>query len=195
MGFFPKNANWIKEQWEYGWQYLHCCGCCRWSHWHNQARKLVLTCSRMLVTIPLWKSLILKRLTGAGTVVSFEDALQWKAQKAAWLSKGGCNGLELGILGSDLETLSAPTMEGLEELITVCSFACPRCISGFELRHHRILIYLYSEKLSVHLLWNALRSLVCSCAFPLCISGFELSCHHIFMYLYDEQWNSAGNVT
>lgn len=39
-------------------------------------------------------------------------------------SKGGFN-VDLEILGSDLETLSAPTMEGLEELITVCSFAFP----------------------------------------------------------------------
>lgn len=59
-------------------------------------------------------------------------------------SKGGSN-VDLEILASDLETLSAPTMEGLEELITtVCSFAL--CISGSELRRHHILIYLHNEK-------------------------------------------------
>lgn len=61
-------------------------------------------------------------------------------------SKGGSN-VDLEILASDLETLSAPTMEGLEELITtVCSFAFPLCISGSELRRHHILIYLHNEK-------------------------------------------------
>lgn len=45
-----------------------------------------------------------------------------ESPKGSVASKGGSN-VDLEILGSDLETLSAPTMEGLEELITVCSYA------------------------------------------------------------------------
>lgn len=45
----------------------------------------MLTCSRMLVTIPLSKISILIYLTEGDTVVRFKDGLQWKAHKAAWL--------------------------------------------------------------------------------------------------------------
>lgn len=47
-----------------------------------------------------------------------------ESPKGSVAAKGGFN-VDLEILGSDLGSLSAPTMEGLEELIMVCSFAFP----------------------------------------------------------------------